>query len=181
MITTRSTTRTLAAVLAALFMHFAAPRHDALAQDYPTTLSSYIAAGMTHYDFEQSGSAPFFSFLTNYVLSDLSAAEFGIGYARPEQPWGHSDLWVLDGQFQLRWPVGRFTPFVGMGAGIALDRPVGDVEVARRTDATFTIGAGVRAWLDDRTRVRTDLRYRGIGPTFDRTAFEWTIGLGWVW
>lgn len=148
-------------------------------------ITSSFSAGIMWHDWDEDGEEewrrnPFFAFRTDYVVSDLGVVEFGLGYAQPEQAFGRSHFAVLEGQFQIRWPLGDVAPFAGMGGGIARTQPL-DEELDSEWNATFTAGVGIRAWLDDRTQIRTDGRYRGVGASFDQTAWEWTFGLGFRW
>jgi hypothetical protein len=165
------------AVAAALTASAAAAGH---AQDDPMTLTSSINAGFMSHSLNGSGTNPFFAFRTDYVVSELSVAEFALGYGQPEQDFGRSHFVLAEGQYQIRWPMGRFAPYAGMGAGIIRDSPI-DAEPGATWHATFAAGAGVRAWLDPRTRVRTALRLRGIGADFGARSLEWTFGIGWSW
>jgi hypothetical protein len=167
-----------ALVLAA--MGLAAAGGPALAQDMPMTTTSSINAGIMNHRLDGSGTNPFFAFRTDYVVSELSVAEFAVGYGQPEQEFGRSHFVLAEGQYQVRWPVGRLAPYAGMGAGVVMDAPV-DSGPATNWSPTFAVGAGLRAWIDERTRARTDIRWRGIGADFNRSSFEWTFGLGWRW
>jgi hypothetical protein len=153
---------------------------EAAAQDMPMTTTSSINAGIMVHRLEGSGSNPFFVFRTDYVVSDLSVADFALGYGQADQDFGRSHFMLAEGQYQVRWPLDRFAPFAGMGAGIVADSPMDD-ELGTTWSPTFSLGAGVRAWIDETLRVRTDLRLRGIGADFGQSSLEWTFGLGWRW
>lgn len=154
----------------------------ATAQDLPMTLTSSINAGVMWHRLEGTGTNPFFAFRTDYVVSDLSVAEFSLGYGQPAQDFGRSHFLLAEGQYQIRWPFNRFAPYLGMGAGVVADTPVDDVDaVGTAWSPTFAAGAGVRTWLDATTRVRADVRWRGIGADFAQTSLEVTFGLGWRW
>jgi hypothetical protein len=150
------------------------------AQDMPMTTTSYINAGVMQHRFEGSGTNPFFAFRTDYVVSEMSVAELALGYGQPEQDFGRSHFVLAEGQYQLRLPLERFAPYAGMGAGVAMDSPV-DGDDGATWAATFSVGAGVRAWVDERMRVRTDVRWRGLGADFHSSSLELTFGLGWRW
>jgi hypothetical protein len=149
-------------------------------QDMIMSSTTSINAGVMAHRLEGSGSNPFFALRTDYVVSDLSVADFAVGYGQPEQDFGRSHFMLAEGQYQIRWPVHRFAPYAGMGAGVVADSPMTD-ELETRWSPTFSVGAGVRAWVDDTLRVRTDLRWRGIGADFGQTSMEWTFGMGWRW
>jgi hypothetical protein len=153
---------------------------DLAGQDMVMTSTTSINAGIMAHRLEGSGSNPFFALRTDYVVSDLSVADFAVGYGQPEQDFGRSHFMLAEGQYQIRWPVHRFAPYAGMGAGVVADSPMTD-ELETRWSPTFSVGAGVRAWVDDTLRVRTDLRWRGIGADFGQTSMEWTFGMGWRW
>jgi len=152
---------------------------EARAQDLPMTWTSSINAGVMAHRFDGRGTDPFFAFRTDYVVSDRSVAELTFGYGEPEQDFGRSRLLLAEGQYQLQWPVAPFAPYVGMGAGVVGDRPRDEGETT--WSPTFAVGAGIRAWIDERARIRTDVRLRGIGADFDGSSLEWTVGIGWRW
>ncbi len=181
--------RIKAAVVVVIAMGFALVA-EAAAQDLPMTTVSSINAGLMHHRLDGRGTNPFFAFRTYYVVSELSVAEAAIGYGQPAQDFGRSHFVVMEGQYQVRWPLDRFAPYAGMGAGLIVDSPTGGGQVVPEEGVdpsstswapTFALGAGARAWLDERTRVMTDIRWRGIGADFRDSSFELTFGLGWRW
>ncbi len=151
----------------------------ARAQDLPWTSTSTINAGVMMHRLDGRGTDPFFAFRTDYVVSDRSVAELTLGYGEPEQDSGRSRFMLAEGHYQLQWPVAPFAPFVGMGGGVVGDRPMAEGDTS--WSPTFSVGAGIRAWIDERARIRTDVRWRGVGADFDGTSLEWTFGVGWRW
>lgn len=154
---------------------------NVVAQDHPGTGTTTVNAGLWRYTLDGSGTTGFFALRSDMVFSEMSLLEFSLGYTTPNQRFGRTNLWIAEVSFQAQRPMGRIAPFAGIGAGVALDRPPEGVERDGKLDAIFSLSTGVRAQLDRRTRLRTDIRFRGIDPSFDRRALEWTVGIGWIW
>jgi hypothetical protein len=170
----------------AVALLLAGARAPLAAQDPPGTATLSINGGLMRHDVGVAGTDPIFVFRADNVVTDLSVVELAVGYAYPDLGFGRDHFLLGEGQLQLQAPLGRIAPYFGLGGGIVrlADEATGPAtaeELVASWRATFGLGAGLRVWLDDRTRVRTDLRFRGIQANFDRTSLEWTVGLGLRW
>jgi opacity protein-like surface antigen len=84
-------------------------------------------------------------------------------------------------QAQFQRPVGRFAPYVGLGAGALVSLP-SDVQTERESLFSLSAAAGARTVLTERVGVVAELRLRGADRTdrgFAHSAAEWTAGLAW--
>jgi opacity protein-like surface antigen len=122
-----------------------------------------------------SGSAAGIAVRTRRNLTSNVGLEFGGLFAKPEQQFGPSTLFVPEAQLQYRWGAGRLSPYVGGGIGAAL------VKSDFRTDwdptLSFAVGTGVR--LTERLGVTGEFRLRGHDWDFVGTSAEISAGLAW--
>ncbi|HKH92076.1 MAG TPA: hypothetical protein VKA54_09740 [Gemmatimonadaceae bacterium] len=73
---------------------------------------------------------------------------------------------------------GRVAPYLGVGAGYAIDRRTSTYG-GTRSDPTFSAATGVRYWVTDQLGLRGELRVRGVGTGFGGSAADWTLGTAW--
>ena len=107
--------------------------------------------------------------------------EGGVTAARPDQQFGARTTFLApEAQLQRQLPVagGRVAPYLGAGAGAALDLRRGRFG-GTRADLTVSGAGGLRAWLSEQVGLRAELRVRGMGRRFTGSAAEWTLGASW--
>jgi opacity protein-like surface antigen len=134
-----------------------------------------VSAARIDYDLVGTGSAAGIAVRTRRTLTSNVGLEFGGLFAKPEQQFGPSTLFVPEAQLQYRWGAGRLSPYVGAGIGAAL------VKSDFRTDwdptLSFAVGTGVR--LTERLGVTGEFRLRGHEWDFVGTTAEISAGLAW--
>ena len=79
-------------------------------------------AGENRLRLVRHGSAAALAVRTTRTLTSNVRVEFGALFAKPEQQFGPSTLFVPEAQLQYRWNLGRVSPYVGGGIGAALVR-----------------------------------------------------------
>jgi hypothetical protein len=140
-----------------------------------TSISVY--RGTSEYDLSGVDSAPTTAVRAARHLSSLLVLEAGLSYVELREQFGRSNLYLPEAQLQLQWPLGRFAPYVGVGAGLGIDAPE-DREFSNDTDATFSVGGGLRVDLPYRLLLAGDARIRTFGTRFTGTGAEASLGVG---
>ena len=134
-----------------------------------------VSAARIDYDLSGTGSAAGIAVRTRRDLTSNIGLEFGGLFAKPEQQFGPSTLFVPETQLQYRWAAGRWSPYVGGGIGAAL------VKSDFRSDwdpaLSLAVGTGVR--ITERLGVRGEFRLRGHEWDFVGTTAEISAGLAW--
>ena len=138
-----------------------------------STLS--LSGGRMDYDLSGTGNAPAFSIRTTRNLMPHLRLELGGVYAKPDQQFGPSTLFIPEAQLQFHWNLGRVAPFVGGGIGTAL------VKSSFHTDwdPTFSAAAGTMVRVTDALGISGELRLRGHEARFTGTSAEVLGGLTW--
>ena len=134
-----------------------------------------ISAARIDFDLSGTGSAAGVAGRAIRHITPHVGVEIRALFARPEQQSGPATLFAPDVQLQYRWRIGRFSPYVGGGVGVAaIDKPF-------RTDwnATTSVGGGMTMRLTDRVALIGELRLRGFEWDFVGSTGEWSIGLTW--
>ena len=140
-----------------------------------------LAAGAFQFDLSGTGTAPMVAARAELPLNRYLLAEGGLVVARPKQQFGGTTtFFVPEAQIQAQAPLagGRVAPYLGVGAGYAIDRRTSAFG-GTRSDPTFSAATGVRYWLTDQLGLRGELRVRGVGSGFGGSAAEWTLGTAW--
>jgi outer membrane protein W len=142
----------------ALILITAAGITPAFAQSERET-SILAGAGVMNYDLSGTGTKPAFTGRVSHELGANFVLEGSVLFAKPEQQFGPSTLIVPEVQLQYHWPVGRFTPYLGAGLGVAR-HSADDLE----TDwsPAISVAGGSRVSLNDRVGLFGELRLRGI-------------------
>jgi hypothetical protein len=167
----------LATVMAA-GLPFAAQAQSAALQARPAVS---LAAGAFQFDLSGTGTAPMVAGRAEFPLNQFFLAEGGLSVARPKQQFGGTTtFFVPEAQLQAQLPLagGHVAPYLGVGAGYAIDRRTSAFG-GTRSDPTFSGATGVRYWLTDAFGLRAELRVRGVGTGFGGSAAEWTLGTAW--
>ena len=140
-----------------------------------------LAAGVFQFDLSGTGTAPMVAARVELPLNRYFLAEGGLAVARPKQQFGgKTTFFVPEVQIQAQAPLaaGRVAPYLGVGAGYAIDRRTSTFG-GTRSDPTFSAATGVRYWVTDQLGLRGELRVRGVGTGFGGSAAEWTLGTAW--
>ncbi len=134
-----------------------------------------ISAARIDYDLSGTGSVPGLAVRTTRDLTSNVSLEFGGIFAKPNQQFGPSTLFMPEAQARYRWNAGRFTPYVGGGAGTAL------VKSSFHTDwdPTLSVASGTGVRLTDRLGVTGEFRLRMHEWRFTGTTTELSAGLAW--
>lgn len=157
----------------------------AQAQDRPWGDLS-VSTGRLDFDLNGTGKAYGVAVRTKRHLTSHLSLEMGGMFARycGDQTLGKCDeiqrrgtttLFMPEAQLQYRWNLGRVSPYVGGGVGVArrglLDRSL--------WDATFSASVGTAVYVTDRLGITGDFRLRGHETNFAGTTSEITAGLVW--
>lgn len=140
----------------------------------------HVAAtvGRTDYDLSVVGQADVYSGRVGVELSRVFGLEGHVGYAAVEEDGGTSKLYTPEAQARVRWPVGRFGPYVGAGAGMIVADSY-DPEVANDADVTFSAAGGMTADLGKRVLVLGEVRVRGVGARLTGATGDLNVGVGY--
>jgi hypothetical protein len=101
--------------------------------------------------------------------------EFGGVFAKPDQQFGPSTLFLPEAQLQYRWNANRLSPYVGGGLGAALVRS----DFHTDWDPTLSVAAGMGVRLTDALGLTGEVRLRGHEWRFTGTTAEVSAGLAW--
>jgi opacity protein-like surface antigen len=134
-----------------------------------------VSAARIDYDLSGTGGAAGLAVRTTRDLTSHVRLEFGGLFAKPEQQFGPSTLFMPEAQLQYRWGVGRFSPYVGGGVGAALVKS----DFHSDWDPTLSVAVGTGVRLTDRLGVTGEFRLRGHQWDFVGTTSEISAGLAW--
>jgi opacity protein-like surface antigen len=134
-----------------------------------------ISVARLDYDLSGVGSAPAFAVRATRDLSEHVRLEYGALFAKPDQQFGPSTLFIPEAQLQYRWNAGRVSPYVGGGIGTALVKSDFDSD----WDPALSMAVGTGVSLTDRLGVRGEFRLRGHEWKFTGTSTEISGGLVW--
>ena len=134
-----------------------------------------VAASIVNYDLSGVGTTPGVVVRASRDLTPHVVLEARGLFARPDQQSGPSTFLAPEAQVQYRWNVARFTPYVGAGAGFAMNKS--PVRTAWDPTISFAAGTGIR--LTERVALTGELRLRGVETRFTGTTAEWATGLAW--
>ena len=167
--------RLLSYVLLALTLSFASPLIPAALAQSPSWGDFAVSSAAVNYDLSGTGTTPGLAArITRDVTPNVALEVRGL-YARPDQQFGLSSLFIPEAQLQYRWNVGRVSPYVGGGIGLAIVRSA----VHDETDPALSAAAGARVRLTERVGLLGEMRLRGIEWGFTGSVAEWSAGLSW--
>ena len=159
--------------LLAFTIVLSAPAAPALAQG---SWGDVAVSGVAiNYDLSGVGNAPGLAVRTTRDLSPHVVLEFRGMFARPDQQFGPSTLFVPEAQIQYRWNVARWSPFVGVGGGAALVKS----PLVSDWDGTISFSGGTTVRLTNELGLIGEMRLRGVEYRFTGTVAEWGLGLAW--
>lgn len=139
-----------------------------------------VMAGVTEFDLSGVGTTGIYAVRADVPVWPNLLLEGSLSYARLDQQFGRSDLFIPEAQVQLQGTWGRFSPYVGLGGGAAVDVPQDD---ALETDTDFapSVAAGARVAVAMGVGVRVEGRIHGIEADFTGTVSELTAGFSVAW
>ena len=138
-----------------------------------------VSSGVLNYDLSGTGNTASIAVTVDRAIIGNWLAEGGLTYARPTQQFrDRTNFFLPEAQVQYQFPIGRFAPFVGGGAGAAIDIR-DELFGGTRTDLALSAGGGVRATLTETLGLRGDFRLRGIGSHFSGSVAELRGGIYW--
>jgi hypothetical protein len=127
-------------------------------------------AGVMQYDLAGTGSRAFAGARAQIPLTALLLVDLGAIYInyRPhgeaEAPRSH--IWFPEVQLQVVTAFGAVRPYLGAGAGVALESVAGE----RFTEATLSGAVGARLPIMDRIVGGAEVRIRAVNPFVGTTA-----------
>ncbi|MSR35744.1 MAG: hypothetical protein EXR95_03725 [Gemmatimonadetes bacterium] len=149
------------------------------AQEIPPPALALVA-GVAQYDLSGTGTEPFVGLRLDLPMAEFLYAEPGFGYMTYTSQGGeHVPHLSAEVQVQGTLPLGRWRPYVGVGAGGFFDlrKQRGGGELV---EPTFSGSGGVRASVVSDLGAHAELRVRGVGKSFAGTIAEWSAGLAWA-
>jgi hypothetical protein len=136
----------------------------------------YVGGGVSQFDLSGTGTAPLFVANAAWELRRVFLLEAGTSVARLDQDVGTTTLLIPGGQVQAQGRIGNLRPYIGLGAGVALD--VRDEAYGGwNTEPAVSASAGLRLWFKRWLALRAELRLQGIGTGFEGAVAEWHAGL----
>jgi hypothetical protein len=135
-----------------------------------------VSAVRLDYDLSGVGSAAGLAVRASRTLSPAVSVEFGGLYAKPDQQFGPSTVFIPEAQLRYNWHAGRLSPFVGGGVGAALVTS----SFHRDWDPTLSVAGGTGVRLTERLGLTGEFRLRGHEWNATGTTTELSIGIAWL-
>lgn len=138
-----------------------------------------LQAGVSVFDRSGVGATGVYALRADLPLYPSLLVEGGVSYARPGRDQGVGEVFVPGAQVQLQATSGQFSPYVGLGAGVTVEKP----EDGGATDSSFSpsFATGVRIALSDGAGLRVEGRLNAVGADFQGVYSEMTMGLIVAW
>lgn len=142
-----------------------------------------LVAGRADWDLNGTGHDVVYGLRVGAPINRNIGWEINVSYFHPDQNAGPSHFFIPELQLQLRHTWNRFTPFLGVGAGAAIDKPEDrrilgvDQDIPAETDFAPSFSLGARYQLLDGLSLQAEGRLHGIEADFDGTVTELTGGL----
>ena len=148
----------------------------ARAQEIPAPAVELVA-GWARYDLSGTGTTPFAAVRADLPMTTWLYAELSFATLRYTSQGGDRIRHLAtEVQVQGSYPIGRFHPYLGAGAGGFFDlrKQRSGADFAR---PTLSGAGGVRVALPYGFGARVELRIRGIGSGGEATTDEWGVGV----
>jgi opacity protein-like surface antigen len=134
-----------------------------------------VSVARIDYDLSGTGNAAGFAVRTTRHLAPSVSLEFGGMFAKPNQQFGPSTLFMPEAQLRYSWHAGRISPYVGGGMGTALVKS----DFHTDWDPTYSVASGAGVRLTERVGLTGEFRlrvheWRGVATTSELSA-----GLTW--
>jgi hypothetical protein len=151
------------------------------AQETPQWYDGHVSlsGGVSLFDRSGTGTMAVFALRADMPIYPNLLVEAGLSYARRGSDPDFGDIFIPGLQVQLQGVSERFNPYVGMGAGVTVERRDGPPE----DDVSFapSFSAGVRVSIADGVGLRMEGRLHGVGANFRGVYSEITAGLSVSW
>ena len=134
-----------------------------------------VSAMRIDYDLSGTGSTPGFAVRTTRDLTRNVSLEFGGTYAKPNQQFGPSTLFMPEAHVRYNWNAGRVSPYFGGGIGTALVRS----DFHTDWDPTLSVASGAGVRLTNHLGLTGEFRLRMHEWRFTGTTSELSAGLAW--
>ena len=134
-----------------------------------------VSVARVDFDLSGVGNAPGVAVRLTRDLSSSVSLEVGGLFAKPDQQFGPSSLFMPEAQIRYRWNAGRLSPYVGGGVGTALVKSAFHSD----WDPTMSVAAGTGVRLTHRLRVTGEFRLRAHEWRATGTTTELSAGLAW--
>lgn len=138
-----------------------------------------VSAGATVFDHSGSGTTGIYTLRGDWPLYPAILLEGGVGYARRNGAGGVGNVFLPDLQAQLQGTSGPFSPYVGLGAGLAIESRTNGSGSGVWFSPSFS--AGLRVALTQGAGLRFEARLHGVGADFAGLYSEITGGLSIAW
>lgn len=154
----------------------------------PTTVAAQhhgphasIMAGAAEYDLSGVNTSPVYAVRAAVPLRRNVLMEGSFSYVPTAQQFGKSHLLLPEVQAQLQGTWGRFSPYLGLGGGVAIDLPEEDTGAEDEVDFAPSFSVGLRVTMAPGVGLRADGRLHGIGADFAGGVSELTAGFTFGW
>ena len=136
--------------------------------------SLLVGAGAMNFDLSGTGTTPAFTARVSRELGARFVAEASLLVARPDQQFGNPTILAPEVQLQYHLPVGRFTPYLGLGVGAMRESAIelGDIAIGSEWSPTISFAGGTRVGVYDRIGLFGELRIRGVEWDFTGTTAD---------
>lgn len=140
-----------------------------------------LLAGLSEYDIGRRGRTAIYALRADVPVYPTILMEAGFAYARPGILTANH-LYLPEAQVQLQGTWDRYSPYVGLGAGAAVEVPAGSFAgVDAQVSFAPSFSTGVRVALATGAGLRLEGRIHGIGADFAGTIGAVTGGISIAW
>lgn len=150
----------------------------ATAQAARTAPAVGVTAGILEFDLAGTGTRMFVGARAQIPLTPLLLLEPGATYMsyreRGLAQATRHHIWFPEAQIQAQMAMGALRPYLGIGAGVALE----SVEGQRFTEVTLSAALGARLPIAERLQLGAEVRLRGVDP-FTGSTSEFGLSAGW--
>lgn len=138
-----------------------------------------LSGGVSLFNRSGTGTMAIFALRADMPIYPNLLVDAGLSYGRRGSDPDFGDVFIPDLQVQLQGLSEHFNPYVGMGAGITVERRDGPPE----DDLSFapSASAGLRVAIADGVGLRVEGRVHGVGANFRGVYSEITGGLSVSW
>lgn len=167
----------LALVLTLILVPVAVEAQQSETQWYDGHVS--VMAGVSIFDRPDVGATGIYALRADMPIYPSLLAEVGLAYARPGRTGGAKDVFLPGAMVQLQGTSGQFSPYVGLGAGLAVEV----LEDDGSTDVSFSpsFATGVRIAVSQGAGIRVEGRLNAVGANVRSIYSEITAGIIISW
>ena len=170
----------------ALFALFALPA-GARAQSPFESGHAAVLVGVASYDLSGTGTTAIYGLRVGSPIRPHLSWELGLSYLHPAQQGGDTThVFLPELQLQLEGTWGAVRPYLGLGAGVAIDAPGEDddplgFERETRTSFAPSGAGGIRVDVAESVALQVEGRLHGIEADFTGTISELVGGISFSW